>query len=240
MSDQPDHPQNESTASVDTAKLLARRRFTRAGLSAPIVLGTLASKPVLGQVPYNCTISGQISGNLSRPGDVDCNTLGYSPEYWAKDTSVWPAYTKDKSVANKNTCAFNPSTDVGTLFSQAFDNANAFARQSVGTGSNKKCGVIAYESGKFPANAQSATLSQVLDTTGTNNLEELGRQAIASLLNASDISKSARYPFTAAQVVALFNEVWQTGSYVHSNSPKIVLTFDGVLKYLRMINGSNG
>jgi hypothetical protein len=50
-----------------------RRRLTRGGLSIPVVLATLGSRPVLGAAPYNCTISGQMSGNTSSHGEpVPC------------------------------------------------------------------------------------------------------------------------------------------------------------------------
>jgi hypothetical protein len=45
-----------------------RRRVTRGGLSIPVVLATFGSRPVLGAAPYNCTISGQLSGNTSSHG----------------------------------------------------------------------------------------------------------------------------------------------------------------------------
>ena len=68
-----------------------RRRLTKGGLAAPIVLGTLLSRPVLGAAPYNCTISGQLSGNTSSHGaPVECGTLGASPGYWRQDQKEWP------------------------------------------------------------------------------------------------------------------------------------------------------
>jgi len=66
-----------------------RRRLSKGGLAAPIVLGTLLSRPVLGAAPYNCTISGQLSGNTSSHGEpVPCNTLGKSPGYWGNRAEV--------------------------------------------------------------------------------------------------------------------------------------------------------
>jgi len=61
-----------------------RRSLAKGALAAPIVLGTLMSRPVLGAAPYHCTISGQISGNISpRPGgDENCWELGKSPGFW--------------------------------------------------------------------------------------------------------------------------------------------------------------
>ena len=80
---------NESTESKvpDTQPQVneQRRRLTRGGLAAPVVLGTLLSRPVLGAAPYNCTISGQLSGNVSSHGTpINCKTLGLSPGFWKK------------------------------------------------------------------------------------------------------------------------------------------------------------
>lgn len=60
-----------------------RRRLTQAGLAAPVVLATLASKNALATTPYNCTVSGQLSGNTSSHGTpVSCTSLGVSPGCW--------------------------------------------------------------------------------------------------------------------------------------------------------------
>jgi len=61
-----------------------RRMLAKGGLVAPIVLGTLMSRPVLGAAPYHCTISGKLSGNVSpRPGaNTPCKDLGRSPGFW--------------------------------------------------------------------------------------------------------------------------------------------------------------
>jgi hypothetical protein len=69
----------------------SRRRLTTAALAGPVVLGTLASKQALGAVPYQCTISGQISGTGSvRPQEaVVCSSLGRSPGFWKNHWSCW-------------------------------------------------------------------------------------------------------------------------------------------------------
>lgn len=80
-------PANTPTASVNDA----RRRFAKTGLGAGAVIATLVSQPVLGAVPYNCTISGHASGNVSTHGpDGNCQ-IGLSPGYWKNHTSNWPA-----------------------------------------------------------------------------------------------------------------------------------------------------
>ena len=67
-----------------------RRRLTQAGLAAPAVVGLLASRQVLGAEAWNCTPSGQVSGNVSRAGAVECRTLGVTPASWAA-AAPWPS-----------------------------------------------------------------------------------------------------------------------------------------------------
>lgn len=60
-----------------------RRRLTQGGLAVPVVLATLAGKNALAAAPYNCTVSGMLSGNTSSHGKpVSCNSLGVSPGCW--------------------------------------------------------------------------------------------------------------------------------------------------------------
>ncbi len=55
----------------------SRRRFTKAGLLAPPVLMSVASRPVFG---VQC-LSQALSGNMSHHGEGGCN-LGESPTFW--------------------------------------------------------------------------------------------------------------------------------------------------------------
>ena len=66
-----------------------RRRLTKGGLAAPVVLGTLLSRPVLGAAPYHCTCSGQMSGNVSSHGNDQPCPIGRSPGYY-KNHESWP------------------------------------------------------------------------------------------------------------------------------------------------------
>lgn len=89
------HDESQTTATEFIAKHSvandARRRFTRTGLGAGAVIATLASQPVLGAVPYACTISGHASGNVSSHGQpANCAILGKSHGYWKKNTDAWP------------------------------------------------------------------------------------------------------------------------------------------------------
>jgi hypothetical protein len=75
----------------------SRRRLTIGALVAPVVLSTFPGKNALAAAPYNCTISGNLSGNTSSHGaPVDCGTLGVSPGCWKSPHMVgpptrWPA-----------------------------------------------------------------------------------------------------------------------------------------------------
>lgn len=62
-----------------------RRQFIkRAIIAAPFIL-TVTSRPVWA---CNCTMSGQMSGNLS-DGDEPCGGQGCSPDCWKNHTKMW-------------------------------------------------------------------------------------------------------------------------------------------------------
>jgi hypothetical protein len=92
-----------------------RRRLTQVGLAAPVVLATLASKNVLASAPYNCTVSGQLSGNMSSHGTpVSCSSLGVSPGCWKSPhvRGTAPAYSDTRWPS-----PYKPSTPFTTAFS---------------------------------------------------------------------------------------------------------------------------
>ena len=69
-----------------------RRRLTKGGLAAPVVMGTLLSRPVLGAAPHHCTISGQVSGNMStHDQSILCSNLGRSPSDLASTPDSLPS-----------------------------------------------------------------------------------------------------------------------------------------------------
>jgi hypothetical protein len=176
-----------------------RRRLAKGGLAAPVVLATLASKPVLGteNIPYHCTISGKLSGNTSSHHDTtNCQTLGYSPGYW-KNHSSWPAPMMSYSPA-AGACV-GSSPNVNQLFRTFF--ADVFRCNN---------GVV----GDASSGIKPATLLQVLNTGGGLNdtaILALGRAAVASRLNA--LLFAGTYPLTPQKVTDMFNAVCNGGSY---------------------------
>lgn len=116
-----DEPGTAATEAVgkDGVTSDSRRRFTKTGLGAGAVIATLVSQPVLGAVPYNCTISGHASGNVSTHGpEVSC-AIGLSHGYWKTHTDKgdWPApfvpsqLFKDAGAANSLLDAPGITTD---------------------------------------------------------------------------------------------------------------------------------
>jgi hypothetical protein len=179
-----------------------RRRLTKGGLAAPIVIGTLLSRPVLGDAPHHCTISGQVSGNMSTHDQSTlCSSLGSSPSVWANSSpSSWPG-----SLTNSGT---------PLLFNLAPSSTNPkFAD--------------VYTKGGADATVLEVLKGEVTVKPGSAATVELGKEAVAAYLNAADQTK---YPITQQEVVAMFNTVVVTGGmYVYSSSVSMnatqVLTF---------------
>ncbi len=210
-----------------------RRRLAKAGLAAPAVMGVLASRPVLGASDYRCTISGQISGNLSRPGDaidyrctisgqisgnlsrpgdaIDCGTLGRSPGYWKNHTGLWPGVSPH------------------AYFNSIFADAYCYKQINDNTTELASCSNSEY--------SPNPTLLQVLQATGGMNgipHPALGRAAVASYLNALAFSTSnPPYPLTPDRVVAMFNAVYNGGTY--EVAPGVAWNASQVLAYFESL-----
>ena len=215
-----------------------RRRFARGGLAVPVVLGSLASKPVLGaEVPYICSISGQMSGNTSMPRDLqfDCNTLGRSPGYWKSKNGVkaWVGYQAGELEASKQGCACPAMKKPGTTFQAAFG-VNAFRHLN--------CEVYDARQG-FPTDSgtKEATMLQVLMTGGGLNdsaLKALGRAAVASLLNASSPTYRSSYPLTPQQVIDMFRAVYLPGGTYPIPGSTVSWNADQVKDYFESLYGA--
>ena len=193
----------------------SRRRFARIGLSGSVVLGSLVSKPVLGAVPYHCTVSGQVSGNLSRPGVAEACVLGSSPSTWLNATSWSPLV---KGTAPSNNCSFSgnvSNTNVPRVRGTNFNGYTpglgvpalnaAFFNEATGTGQSQACSVTL-----TPSN-NPATMLQVLTSAGTGEQFDLGRVVVTSLLNAATLVTA--YPVTTHTIIAMFNATFAGGTY---------------------------
>jgi len=193
-----------------------RRRLAKGGLAAPIVVGTLLSRPVLGAAPHNCTISGQISGNVSTHEQGTCSLLGRSPGYWKNHfpTTPTPAPAFNSVFAdayswkpqNSNVVLLAPATSAGTDDLQA-----------------------------------NPTLLQILQSTvgmrPNFNYPALGRAAVACYLNASIGAPGnppwPDFPLKPADVVEMFNAVYAGGTY--QINPTTSWNVDQVMAYFESL-----
>jgi hypothetical protein len=220
---------------------LVRRRLTRAGVVAPVVLGSLASQPVLGQTyPYHCTVSGHLSGNTSyRVGkDQDGGTMGAAPTYWSGSDAAamttlavtdgsttatlsagatWPFPFSPGTLPTRkgnDSCSYDGTSSIqGTLFS-APGFANVFFQVTSGSGEkNSTCNVV--YSTSTVSGGKTATMLQVLLNASKSKDFEFAAIAIASLLSAEN-EEFPRYPLRRSQIVAMYNATQAGGTYFHT------------------------
>lgn len=212
-----------------------RRKLTKTGLVAPVLLASLVSKPVLGAAPHNCTISGQISGNVSTHAQGDCTQLGKAPSHYASlATGQWPSnpLVNDWLTPLGRPRAFNQTP----YSSMPINFADAFEKQKVsGSGNPSNPPFVA----PFPsASVRDVLAGYVTVITGsagalTQDSDwllkvksgyladhalalELGREAIAAYMNAINITDGLsfpKYPVPPQDVVTMFNAVIAGGTY---------------------------
>ncbi|MDP2432187.1 MAG: hypothetical protein Q8O33_09160 [Pseudomonadota bacterium] len=213
MSDLPLKPKTDQPDAL-------RRRLTKGGLAAPVILATLASKPVLGAA-WSCTISGQVSGNLSGHESEVCSNLGRSPATWDDYATSWPQrayfFTNLNFPGSRNARLFKdaPATPTLAKFADAFTKLNQPGTNA--TVWDVIIGAISVRAGSF------ATV-------------DLGKEALAALLNALDGTAGyPAYPVSKEDVIYIFNQVATTGSYMPEQSTVPWYAAD-VIRYFRSLH----
>ena len=164
----------------------ARRRLTRGGLAAPVVLASLASRNAFAAVPYSCTVSGKLSGNTSPFGpNQDPNA--------------------SCSLRSGRSSVLSELKDNETTFASAGFSVAYFAN-----GNNQKATKLSGMPFQNEKKSQPATLYQVLnltDYTGGGKAPqepEFAKMAVVLYQNAL-ADTSDVYPLSKPQVVAMFN-----------------------------------
>lgn len=206
MSQRPENPQ--SPESID----VSRRRFTRVGAAAPVVLGSLVSGPVLATTPtqprppYHCTVSGKLSGNNSPTRTdrlYDCKKLGRGPKWWKNRPGTFPTGCTSTTQVNGY---------------KGF--SSRCWRNSSGT-------VVCMSS--CPTGGRAATMMELLSSTGSGDVAFM-RDAAAALLSADYTALKPYYPLDAELAVKLFND-GMNGTFLDPVSGK-TWTKAGVVSYL--------
>ena len=182
---------NHGAPAVDRS----RRRLAGAGLSASVLM-TLASRSALAD---HCTVSGMLSGNLSRP-DADVQCFGKRPSYWKRNPNNWPTYSCGPC---------NPITYVGGACTDYSVPTNYELVQARDAGQITQAQIDAYVAempgtpfsycfGSGICEDPDTTLMQAL-WMGNSSL--LG-QCVAAILNAHHYGAQA-YGYTPQEVVTL-------------------------------------
>lgn len=199
----------------------SRRKFARLGAAAPVVLGSLVSKPVLALTSkqlYPCTTSGIMSGNFSsHPNTINCKSLGLSPGYWKTHPTAWPAGTIAGALPPAGSCAINNS-DIGTIFDGFSSGGKTFPTAFKCKVVSGACTIYDARQG-FNGATQHATMLQILNTEGGLNdyaIKALGRATVASVLNS--LSRGADYPISVAKIIDMFNAVYMNGGKYQVNA----------------------
>lgn len=198
---------------------ISRRRLTKGGLAAPIVLATLASKNALANPAYRCTISGKLSGGSTHSTTDTCD-LGSSVSD-LRDDSGWG------SVVTKTDAFRSIFTD-------------RYWKDSGGNLRNKPAKPPTPGPGVFPI---PATFEDVItiDTVNSTNPPhdvELGRLAIAVYVGYS-AAGAGDYPLTLDQIKGMFDSAFNNTAYSYPDAinPKTSLTRDQVVSYFKFLTG---
>ena len=194
---------------------LGRRRLTQGGLAGSVLLASFISKNALA-APYQCTMSGLLSNNLSPKGPLTSQScdLGPGADDLVGEGANWWGVGKDLP------------------FSDVFD--DVYHKVTTGEGDLATTVLVAASLG-----GTKATLGDVISLGGGSppppNLE-LGRAAIAAYVGWS--KEGANYPLTDLQIRRMFNDTVLGGEHHFSTSLGTVkLNAAEVLAYFNYLTG---
>ena len=162
-----------------------KRQFIKA-LGATTILGVIPGTSSL--AGNSCTISGNMSGNMSQVNDEVCVTyvLGRTPGYWENHPEYWPnslglaqispGICVDINGNSENCKTFESGTFFDTCFPQNF--------------------YIQFDG---------LTLMDVIKLEGNTDPYQLGAHAVAALLNAITFGSDG-YGYSPDDVIALYHQ----------------------------------
>lgn len=208
MSENTEHNAGESNVHHETRPIVTepginrgRRALARAVLVGTPVILTLASRPSLAADINNaCTVSGQLSGNMSAAaGGGPCTNpsyRGWSPSYWKQHPEAWT------SCSGRLGELFPPIGVTKLNASKVIGVGTQFHETWLFAGTLFSC--------IFDGKPSSYTFMNVLkgeDEAGRpiNDRYQLGFHTVGALLNALSLGK-AEYGYSAREVIDLFNE----------------------------------
>jgi hypothetical protein len=220
-----------------------RRRIAKGGLAAPVVLASLVSKPVLadfnilggGPPPYNCTISGQLSGNTSSHGVESCSGLQKSAALVAAD---YPYPLGPPAIVTALSYLIDYTDAGGTTFPGLFPNLpkNYFFISGTGTDGSGHVtgGILSFSSGGIqPGGSVPASINQILHLPAPAG-SEYAVKALVLLLNAKGLSDTSTYPIIQSQAERLYVAAATGGGFTDTN-PTVNWTNAEVHSYIDLL-----
>ena len=194
-----------------------RRRFAKGGLAAPVVVGSLLSRPVLGETFHNCTMSGQMSGNVSTHEQGICATLGTGGTVPDRLNS-WPSWPDQTDFYNSSRKGFAYARAFpNTPFSSQIRFENAYKVMEKGS-FVRNATVLEVLLGEVPNYNNDGTFYgrssdfELIALRPNRASLDFGKETIVTYLNAA--SNYPNFPLTKGEVVAIFNSIATTGQYV--------------------------
>lgn len=175
----------------------SRRALSRLlTIGAPIVIMTISGRSALAAT-NQCTISGQLSGNMSPASgnnDVCATTIYYgrTPGHWGQRLSAWSGLSRFGVPIKPGTCTLATGTNAGMVGDHCKDNLyNDDGTKFHSIFSGRMYG--------------DATLMQVIRKCGTDDRYQLGAHSTAAFLNATSFGKYG-YGYSVDEVLGLWQE----------------------------------
>ena len=175
------HPRSGARQPAEGDPETGRRRVLKAGLAAAPVIMSVSSRPVLAT---NCSVSGMLSGILSRP-QYACR--GLSPGYWGQHPLQWP------QPYLCGTCAGGPMVGQHCQHNRYNNDGTGFHHPLVGFAGNM-----------YP----DLSMMQVVQLSGRRDRFQLGAHAVAALLNARKFGAEV-FGYSEKQILQL----WEARAY---------------------------
>lgn len=183
--------------STDNTVDLSRRRLAKAGLIAAPILSTLHGKPAMATyAKNNCTVSGNLSGNMSDNANNDdpCDNYlgGKTPGYWGQHPNKW---------AN---CGLMNQYEPGTCMDGGKNKGGGGSGCQNYDGDGTKFHDYFGGARQYDGDGNSYSMMQVIHETGNIDTYQLDAHTVAALLNA-ECYGAAIYGYSPDDVINMYN-----------------------------------
>lgn len=180
--------QNDDKNQQNNNKSESRRKFIKGAAAVTPVILTVANRPVWAR---NCSLSGQLSGNLSDQDGIPCTGEGCSSTFWSGQ-----GYSSN---------LYHPSYPAHMPFVDAFGR-DAFPGKSL---YDVVAGNYSKNDMRVPATCGQLGTSSSNSATCATALAELGVQAVTAIQNSASAIK---YDLDLDTVILSFQKAYDNGT----------------------------